>query len=131
MSKEPEKTINSYRKFQSTTMSSQKLTNHQQEVTNNNVYQLQPTDLPNNAKVTNHTISHRNVVEIVHNDLDKPRKKCDVNDGNCDADVKTYGFAHFNCLSTEPGQQRTHNFCNYHFKNASYCPIHPTFNRIL
>ena len=57
-------------------------------------------------------------------------KECDVNNDKCEEPVKTYNHHYFNCLSATD-QPTTHNFCKYHYENATYCPIHPTFNRIL
>ncbi|XP_065913950.1 uncharacterized protein [Dysidea avara] len=116
-------------------MSSQKLTNREHEEINNNMYQSQTTESPNNMKTTRVHSSGKNTIEKVCNDFNEPvfkTKECDVNNDKCEEPVKTYNHHYFNCLSaTEPCQPSTHNFCKYHYENATYCPIHPTFNRIL
>ena len=48
-------------------------------------------------------------------------------DGKCQGEVKSYSHAFFNCLLA--GQH--HKFCRYHYEHATYCPIHPCFNRVL
>jgi len=55
-------------------------------------------------------------------------KTCEAKrDGKCRGAVKTYGHQYFNCLMA--GEH--HNFCSHHYSSATYCPIHPTFNRVL
>ena len=55
-------------------------------------------------------------------------KECEARkDDKCRGDIKTYGHPFFNCLLV--GQH--HNFCRYHYDNATFCPVHPTFNRVL
>lgn len=52
--------------------------------------------------------------------------KCDVEDEYCDGEVEVYNHLHFNCLAADvPGQPSTHNFCKYHYDNATSCPVHP------
>lgn len=53
--------------------------------------------------------------------------RCDaIHDGKCEGEIKKYGNRHFNCLLA--GEY--HNFCNYHYCTAIYCPAHPCFNKI-
>lgn len=58
-------------------------------------------------------------------------KRCDAeDDGKCEGEIKVYGHLHFNCLAADvKDQPSTHNFCKYHYDNATYCPVHPCFNR--
>ena len=51
---------------------------------------------------------------------------CDAErDGKCEGEITVYNCLYFNCLV--PGS--THKFCKYHYDNATYCPVHPCFNR--
>jgi len=51
---------------------------------------------------------------------------CDaIKDGKCEGEIKKYGNRHFNCLSA--GEY--HNFCKYHYDSATWCPVHPCFNK--
>ena len=57
--------------------------------------------------------------------------RCDAEkDGKCEGEVEVYNHFHFNCLAAhEPGRPRTHNFCKYHYDNATTCPVHPFSNK--
>ena len=57
--------------------------------------------------------------------------RCDAEeDGKCEGEIKVYNHFHFNCLAVDvPGQPSTHNFCKYHYDNATICPVHPYFNK--
>ena len=61
-----------------------------------------------------------------------PGVECDAkDDGKCEGEILTYNHLHFTCLAADvPGQPSTHNFCKHHYDNATFCPVHPCFNKI-
>lgn len=121
-------------------MSSRDLKNQMKDTTKNQ-FQDKHDDL-NNTKASGDQGLKRNEIEKIENDFNSPIQHCEndatnasvvkmlrcdaIHDGKCEGEIKKYGNRHFNCLLA--GEY--HNFCNYHYRTATYCPAHPCFNKI-
>ena len=81
-----------------------------------NLFRISVTQLCNETADTQDVDS----VSVLRCDADK--------DGKCEGEVEEYNHLYFNCLAADvPGQPSTHNFCKYHYDNATNCPVHPCF----
>ncbi|XP_065913949.1 uncharacterized protein [Dysidea avara] len=109
-------------------MMSKKINNITRESQITNSHHDDHTDLNNVDYCSSSRIQSETSVERISNDLNSLQPQCEAaKDGHCRGEIKKYCHLHFNCLSAG---ETYHRFCTYHYEHATFCPIHPTFNKI-